>query len=89
VNFIKTCGLKTDVLEADFTGKSFVLQEIIGKMEMKYSADHYEGPLPKSCGCFHCNVAVTAPTGIAGWNWNHTCPSDLSFFVTFGRKCIR
>lgn len=84
MNFLKTCGLRPDVLETDFTGKSFVLQKIIRKMEMKYLGDHCDTPpLPDYCGCFRCNVAVTAPTGIAGWNWKHTCPSDLSIVLAF------
>ncbi|KAG0609115.1 hypothetical protein M758_8G159000 [Ceratodon purpureus] len=48
------------------TGKTVVLQEIVKFFRQRYNKSH-SGifHLRHSCECFACNVAITAPTGIA------------------------
>lgn len=49
------------------TGKTVVLQEILKFFRWRYYTSHSEYlRLGHACACFACNVAITAPTGIAG-----------------------
>jgi len=64
------------------TGKTHVLKQILRFFKQKYSKYHsdflYMG---HACECFQCNVAVTAPTGIAGEVWE---PAVSIMFSSFG-----
>ncbi|KAG0609116.1 hypothetical protein M758_8G159100 [Ceratodon purpureus] len=48
------------------TGKTVVLREIVEFFKWRFDKHHSDYlHLGHTCGCFACNVAITAPTGIA------------------------